>query len=176
MEKKITTLKPFFDEPTKSFHIRELSRMLNINHTSIRLHLNNCVEEGYLEKTKGDTYPAYKLVISRKTLNLKLYHNLEKLRCSGIIEALEKHYDYPTIVLFGSYASATDVSGSDIDICIISEADKEINVSGFEKTLNRKISIHRFTKKLWQNEKKTNPGLVNSICNGIVLSGELEVI
>jgi predicted nucleotidyltransferase len=176
MERKLTILKPFFEEPNRRFSIRELSRILKINHTTVRQYLNKLVKEGFLSVKKGGLYSFYQLVFSKKTTNLKLYYNLEKIRESGLIEDLEKTYDLPVIVLFGSYASAMDDKTSDIDICLISNVEKEFNAEKYENKLNRKISLHKFTKNLWNKSKKSNPNLINNICNGIVLSGELEVL
>ena len=108
MKTKLTVLKVFFENPEKGFGIREISRLTGINHTTIRQYLNKMVKEGLLSMTKERIYSFYKLELNKKTLNLKLYYNLEKIRKSGIVEDLEKTYDYPTIILFGSYAFAMD--------------------------------------------------------------------
>ena len=176
MERKLTILKPFFEDPNRKFSIRELSRTLKINHTTVRQYLNKLVKEGLLSSKKEGLYCFYRLILSKKALNLKFYYNLEKIRNSNLIEDLEKAYDLPVIVLFGSYASATDDASSDIDICLISNVNKEFQAEKYEKRLNRKISLHKFSKDLWDKSKKSNPNLVNSICNGIVLSGELIIL
>lgn len=176
METKLTIMSQFFEDPDRRFHIRELSRILKVNHTTIRQHLNRLVKEGILAVEKTNVYSAYKVVISRKYLNLKLFYNLEKLDQSEIIESLQKHYDFSVIVIFGSYAHALDNKNSDVDICILSNIEKEFKTDKYEKVLNRKISIHHFTKSSWETAKNKNPGLINSICNGIVISGELEVL
>ncbi len=176
METKLTILGQFFEDPNRKFSIRELSRILEINHTTVRQYLNRLVEDGFLSVKKEGVYSFYRLVLSRETLNLKLYHNLEKIRKSNLIQDLEKTYDLPAVVLFGSYASAMDDKTSDIDICLISNVEKEFNSEKYEKKLNRNISLHRFNKESWEKAKKTNPNLINNICNGIVLSGELAVL
>jgi|SRR3989338_6545269 len=176
METKLTIISPFFEDPNRQFSIRELSRIVRVNHTTVRQQLIYLAKEGFLSSKKERLYSLFKLKPHKKSLNLKLYYNLEKLRTSNLIEDLERAYDLPTIVLFGSYASATDDKGSDIDICLITNIETEFLTEKYEKTLNRNVSIHRFSKKAWENAKKNNPGLVNSICNGIVLSGELEVL
>ena len=89
---------------------------------------------------------------------------------------MEKAYDLPIIVLFGSYASARDDASSDMDVCLISNIEKRFPFEKYEKSLNRKISLHKFSKISWDKSKKSNPNLINNICNGIVLSGELEVL
>lgn len=176
MERKLTILKPFFEDPNRKFSIRELSRILKINHTTVRQHLNKLVKEGFLSSKKEGLYSFYQLILLKKTLNLKLYYNLEKIRNSNLIEDIEKAYNLPVIVLFGSYASARDDTSSDIDICLISNVDKEFQIEKYEKILNRKISLHKFSKDSWYKAKKSNPNLVNSICNGIILSGELVIL
>ena len=176
MERKLTILKPFFEEPSRKFSIRELSRILKINHTTVRQYLNQLVEEEFLSSKKEGLYSFYHLVLNKKTLNLKLYYNLEKIRESNIIQDLEKVFNLPVIILFGSYASAMDDKTSDIDICLISNVEKEFSTEKYEKSLNRKISIHKFDINSWIKAKKSNPNLISNICNGIVLSGEMEVL
>ena len=176
MERKLTILNSFFEDPNRKFSIRELSRILKINHTTVRQYLNKLVKEGFLSSKKEGVYSFYQLVLSKKALNLKLYHNLEKIRNSNLIEDLEKAYDLPVIVLFGSYALARDDTSSDIDICLISNVGKEFQIERYEKSLNRKISLHKYNKDTWDKAKKSNPNLVNNICNGIVLSGELVIL
>lgn len=176
MERKITILKPFFEDPSRKFSIRKLSRILKINHTTVRQYLNKLAKEGFLSSKKEGVYSFYQLILSKKTLNLKIYYNLEKLRNSNLIEDLEKTYDLPIIVLFGSYALARDDISSDIDICLISNVNKEFQIEKYEKSLNRKVNLHRYNKDSWNKAKKSNPNLVNNICNGIVLSGELVIL
>jgi len=176
METKLTTLEPFFINPNEKYSIRELSRIIGVNHTSVRQHLNKLVKEDFLSLKKEGIYSFYRLILNKKTLNLKLYYNLEKIRESKIIETIEQDFDYPVVVLFGSYADAMDDQNSDVDLCIISNIKKEPNLKKFEKKLDRKISIHKFNKATWEKARKSNQNLVNNICNGITLSGELEVL
>ncbi|MFT4261092.1 MAG: nucleotidyltransferase domain-containing protein [Candidatus Woesearchaeota archaeon] len=176
MEKKLNILKSFFEDPNKKFSIRELSRLIKTNHTTTRQHLNMLVKEKYLTLEKDRIYSFYQLTNSKKTLNLKLYYNLEKIRKSKLIENLEQKYDYPTIVLFGSYSTATNYKDSDIDICIISDIKKIFALDKYEQVLNRKVSLHIYNNSSWDKLKKSNTYLVNNICNGIVLSGELSIL
>lgn len=175
METKINILRPFLENPNEEFQIRELSRLLKINHTTIRQHLLKLVDEDFIEVKKGKPYDYFKAKISEKFLNLKLYFNLEKLRESNLVEQIERDYDYPVIILFGSYASATDDSKSDIDLFIFTEISKEKDYSKFEKQLKRKIAVHLFSKDKLDSAKNKNPELLNSIINGITLSGKLEI-
>ena len=72
MEKKLTILKSFFEEPNRKFSIRELSRILKINHTTIRQYLNKLAKEGFLSSSREGVYTFYQIVLNKKTLNLKL--------------------------------------------------------------------------------------------------------
>ncbi|GBE20038.1 MAG TPA: ArsR family transcriptional regulator [Candidatus Pacearchaeota archaeon] len=176
METKLYIMSRFFEDPDREFHIRELSRLTGINHTTVRQNLNKLVKEGLLVLKKGKIISSYKIIFSRKYINLKLFYNLEKLRKSEIVENLQRYYDFPVIILFGSYAKSSDTINSDIDISVISNIKKEFNTSKYEKILNRKVTIHLFNKDRWKTAKKKNPELINNICNGIVLSGELRVL
>jgi len=176
MEIKLTILKQFFENPKRSYHIRELARLTKINHTTVRQYLNRLVKENILDKRKERSNILYASKPSKMYLNLKLFYNLEKIRISNIISDIEKTYEYPVIVLFGSYSKALDDEKSDLDLCLITDITKEFNTESYEKTINRKINIHHFTKNSFKNAKTKNPELINSICNGIVLSGELEIL
>jgi len=175
METKINILKPFLENPNEEFQIRELSRLLKINHTTIRQYLLKLLKEDLIEIKKGKPYDYFQAKQTKKFLNLKLFYNLEKLRESELIEQIEKDYNLPTIILFGSYASAIDDKNSDIDLFILTNIEKEIDYSQFEKKLNRKISIHLYTENKLSIAKTKNPELINNIINGITLSGKLEI-
>lgn len=174
MGTKINILKPFFENPNEEFQIREISRLLNINPTTVRQYLLKLVKEELIEIKKGKPYDYFKANINKKFLNIKLYFNLEKLRESNLVEQIERDYDYPAIILFGSYASATDDSKSDVDLFVLSEIKKEEDYSKFESRLNRKITLHLFSKKKFNSEKNSNKELLNNVINGITLSGRLE--
>lgn len=177
MYKELSIMSVFFEDSIQEFHIREVARLTGMNHMTVRRYLNQFVKEGILVKQQRKPFFAYAAnQQSKKWTNLKLFYNREKLRESHLIEDLERFYDYPTIVLFGSYAHATDTKDSDIDICIITNIKKELKTEKYKSLLQRPISPHMFTEKEFRTMKKTNPELINSICNGTVLSGQLGVL
>ena len=59
---------------------------------------------------------------------------------------------------------------------LITNINKDFKTEKYEKSLNREVSIQKFTKKSWRKSKELNPHLINNIANGIILSGELEVL
>ena len=177
MEEKIAIIAPFFESPGRTFHIREIAKLARISHTAARVHIRQMAKEGYLGIRPTRPYKTYQAnTSSKKYLNLKRYYNMEKIRESGLVERLEHYYNFPVIVLFGSYAKAADDEKSDIDICVISPIKEIPEMEEAQKIIKRAISIHLFSAITWREMKKKNPSMVNSICNGIVLSGQLEVV
>ncbi len=105
-------------------------------------------------------------------IGLKRSLNLYSLYSSGLISGLEEFYRFPkSIILFGSYAKGEDTSKSDVDIAIITDMEVLSELSNYEKALNRKINV-----TLIKNVKREDANFINSIANGIVLSGYLEVV
>lgn len=177
MDKKLDILGHFFENPIGEFHIREIARLEKLNPMTARNYLNKFVKEGFLNKKESKIYNAYSAnLTNKKFINLKLYYNLEKLRESKIIEDLENAYDYPVIILFGSYRTATNTITSDIDLFILTNIQKDFYTEKYKKILKHNVSLHKFTGKEFQMIKIKNQELVNNICNGITLSGKLEVI
>ena len=71
------------------------------------------------------------------------------IRESKLIEELEKEYDFPTIIIFGSYATATNTKESDIDIFIdINAKEKEYSIE--VKKIIEKFYESKFYKNYWK--------------------------
>lgn len=177
MEIKFDILRTFFECPNKGYTIRGIAKITKINHTTVRKYIAYYVKAGLLAKKQTIPYITFMAnANSKKYINLKMYYNLEAIRESGLVEKIEKDYNYPPIALFGSFSRAENDENSDIDICVISDIKKNADLSDVEKKLSKKISVHHFTKKAWKEAKEKNPELVNNIANGITLSGQLEII
>ncbi|MBN2457778.1 nucleotidyltransferase domain-containing protein [Candidatus Woesearchaeota archaeon] len=88
----------------------------------------------------------------------------------GLFNYLEKEFAGATIILFGSHSRGEDTINSDIDIAVIGRKDKKINVDVFEKKLERKININ-----FYDTFKGIHKHLKENLCNGIVLSGGIEL-
>lgn len=168
------TLKVFFNKPTMTLNLKEVSLITKIAHTSIKKNLiilknKNLIIETIDKKGKRK-YPLYKANLdSKKFIKLKKINNLSELINSGLIEFIGDKIMPKSIVLFGSYSRGEDIETSDIDLFIES---KEINLDlvKFEKKMNRKVEIH-FKENLLDYPKE----LKNNIINGIVLDGFIEV-
>ena len=106
----------------------------------------------------------------------KVYYNIKSIRNSGLIEHLDKELHFPeAIVIFGSCAKGENDKKSDIDLFVISNIKKEIGLSVFEKKLKAKIQLFIKNKNEFIAMQKENKNLANSILNGIIVKGYLEV-
>ncbi|MGM5483222.1 MAG: nucleotidyltransferase domain-containing protein [Nanobdellota archaeon] len=169
---EITALSPFFQDPYKVYSAREIARETGINHITVSKRLG---EFAFIKRERNGPYMGFKAKVTTEFVRLRWFYNMDKLFSSGFIEGIKTFYDLPTIILFGSYATATNTKQSDIDVAVISTHKKQMNLSEYEKCLGHKIQLFLYTKKDIEKMKVDNPELLNSICNGIVLNGELEV-
>lgn len=106
----------------------------------------------------------------------KIIYNLNFAYQSGLVESLIEIYHNPkSIILFGSFRKGEDSSDSDIDIAIEIDNITEHKILGlrqlaeYERAIGRRIQIHEF------NRKVVDINVFNSIANGFVLYGFLEV-
>ena len=172
-----TTTNLFIENPERKFHLREIARILKKSPATISKNLNKLYKEKLLLREKLSNHNYFMANIeNKKYKQLKLSYNLEKLNNSEIIEFIEKKLHFPqAIILFGSYAKAENNSQSDIDLLVISPTKNNINLKKFEKELGKEIHLFVNSKNEIQKMKKTNPELLNSWINGIVLYGFWEV-
>lgn len=133
----------------------------------------------YLEKNKLILVKSDRLMnlniiqINRENslaVHLKRVENIKAIYESGILEKLEEDFPGSTIILFGSYSKGEDTIKSDIDLAIIGNKEKQLNLTKFEESLKREIIIN-----FYPSFKEINKELKESLCNGIVLSGGIEL-
>jgi predicted nucleotidyltransferase len=163
----------FFSEPTKTHYLMEIAKKAGIAHTSVRKYLGQMKKEGIIKETSEKKGKRLFPIYTANTENTeykknKRISNLLRLEKSGLIDYLKSKLMPKSIVLFGSYTRGEDIEESDIDLFIECKK-KELDLSKFEKYLNRKIELH-FKEKI----NKYPPELKNNIINGIVLHGYLE--
>lgn len=178
MNNKEKIMQVLFENPGKEFHIRLLARETKLNPNTIINITKHMEEEGLLIRKKDD---ERHLVILKAAADNRIFklrkrmYNLEKIFSSGIVDYLEDVLSYPTIILFGSYAKAENHINSDVDLFIIAEHKKELDLSKYENKLAAEIQVFVHTKEEFKKLKKTNSELMNNVVNGIILSGFLEV-
>jgi len=170
MIEKTTTeriLRRFFQNPTKQYHLRELSRELVLSMPTIIRSTDLLSKESLINKEKGKVITTVTAQRENATfIRLKRLYNLETIYCSGLIEYLNEVYTHPqAIILFGSYSRGEDIEKSDIDIAIITEKKKNQKVAKFEKYCLHTIAIHEVNLSKISDEFRAN------LANGIILEG-----
>jgi len=127
-------------------HLREISRMLNISHTTLSRKLDELLNLGILDYKIVGKNKLFSLKNNFKTRNVilnaeryKLNLFLEKypklnILFDDIIKITGKHM----IILFGSYAKFDSNANSDIDIYINSSA---LSLKEKVESLNSKLSV-----------------------------------
>jgi predicted nucleotidyltransferase len=179
MNNKEKLLQQLMDNPNKEFHIRLLARLTKLNPNTIISITDELAEEGIAikEKSKERNVVIIKANVTNNKYRLqKQFYKIQKLHKSGLIDHLNGVFFHPTIILFGSYAKAENIPGSDIDLFIITE-DKKRNadIKKYEDILNAPMQLFVHTRKEFDKLKKTNPELINNVINGYRLTGYLEV-
>lgn len=162
----------FFVNPTARLRVRQIERNIKVPLPSAIKYAKELDKEGILKKTSVANIALYSADrTSRKFLVEKMLFNIKSIYTSGLFDYLIIEYSNPLIVLFGSYAKGEDIENSDIDIYLQTPAKKLLNLEKFEKLLERKIQIFNYNSI----KSVENKELANSIINGIVLNGFLEV-
>jgi predicted nucleotidyltransferase len=173
----LNKLAPFFDHPTRRFHIREYARLAKVSPMTARRYLNEFQKEGLIvpkpEKIRVKSFQAN--LESPIFREYKKFHTLLKVRRSGLVDYLNDHFLYPPIYVFGSTAKGEDYEGSDLDIFVLSNQRAEARLELFERMLKRKIELFAMTDGEFEKAKRDNPELLNNILSGIRVSGLLKV-
>lgn len=160
----------FFKYPERKFHLRELERLTKLSLPAVKMITERLEKEKLLKSEKEKMVKNFYATRNSKFINLKRSYNLNSIFSSGLLNFLNDKYEEPeAIILFGSYSKGEDSSKSDIDIAVITPSQKKVNLSIFEKRLERKINVYEIQLKKAEKE------FVNSLANGIVLSGNLNL-
>lgn len=150
-----------------------IAKELKVSSTAIAKSL------GYMEKNKLIIVSKDKLMnlniiqLNRensRAMQLKRVVNLKAIYESGILEELEENFPGCAIILFGSYSKGEDTAKSDIDLAIIGGKEKQMDLSKFENLLKKEIIIN-----FYSSFKEIHKQLRESLCNGIVLFGGIEL-
>lgn len=157
----------------ESLNQREIASLLKVSPTAVANSLPKLEKEGFIirERQKKMNLSLIRLNRdSRKVMQLKRTENLKMLYESGLSDFLEEELPGASIILFGSYSRGDDTNSSDIDIAAIGRKEKNITLEKFEKYLERKIIIN-----FYPSLKEVHKELKENICNGIVLSGGIQL-
>ena len=157
----------FFENPSREFHLRELSRLLKLSMPTIISATDKLAKENLITKEKGKV--VTKVTANRDNIDftrLKRMHNLELIYQSSIIDHISESYNNPkAIILFGSFSRGEDIEKSDIDVAVMTNKRLSLDLLKYEKILKKPISIHEVNLDKISKEFKAN------LLNGIVLEG-----
>lgn len=156
----------FFQDPHKNYQLREISRIIKLDHKSVLIHLKRLIKQGFIKENTKTLYKSYVADVNDHFIRFKRGINLINIYESGLVDHLIENTSPKFIVLYGSYSHGTDNAESDIDLYVES-AEKKLDLAAFEKKLNRKIHI--------LFEGNMSPELKNNLVNGIVLSGNMRL-
>jgi len=174
MFKELNILKLFFEEPAREFNVREVARIIKISPATASKELKKLAGRYFLKERRQRNFNLYKADLDSDSYrDLKVYYNLRKIRDSGLLDALNKFYLKPTIILFGSVVSGLDTETSDFDLLLVSEKTKDFpEIKKFERKINRKLQLFvvRDIKEI------KNKNLINNMINGLILQGRIKWI
>lgn len=179
MNNKEMILKELFDNPITEFHIRLLARKTGLNPNTIINITNELLGDNLIVKRKETETNR---VIIKANFDDELFrakkkaYNIERIIESKVLDFLNDELSHPTVVLFGSYAKAENDNRSDIDLFVIADEKKKLDLFKFEKILGAEIQIFLHTKKELNKLKEGSKELINNVINGIILTGYFEVL
>ncbi|MSS74956.1 hypothetical protein EXS73_01960 [Candidatus Pacearchaeota archaeon] len=157
-----------FKYPNTTFSLRELSKKLSLSPPAIGDALKVLEKQELITLEKRFNYLVRGNITDTFTIKKRIA-NFTSMYTSGLIAYLNNTYPLATIILFGSYAYGQDAERSDIDIAIIDTKEKPLNLEPYEKECARPINIEYLP---W---KKISPELKNSVINGILFQGAIEL-
>lgn len=163
-EKLDKVLELFYENPSTSFTIREVSKLTKLPKSTLQLYLV------YFKKNKLITEKNKAVNESIVFKVKKINYYIEQIAKSGIIEYFVSKLNPSCIILFGSIRKGESSKESDIDIFIESPTKKELNLMPYEKRLKHRIQLFIET-----DMQKLQPQLFNNVVNGIKLYGSFKV-
>jgi len=172
-DNKVRILRLFFEGSNERLHLREVARRVGLSATGAMKILWSLETEGMVKKKQTVVTTEYNgNYDNEKFMALKKSLNFYSLHSSELVSKIVDFYRIPEcIVIFGSYAKGENTRESDIDIAVMTGMKEYPQLDIYESDLKRKISLHLINNI--QNEEKE---FINTLANGIVLYGYLEVL
>jgi len=166
-------LRLLFIKAGLSLNQRQISKILEVSQPAVMKALPGLEKENLIKLQQDKESKRWSIELNRdnhKVIQLKRVDNLKQIYESGLADFLEKEFAGATIVLFGSYSRGEDIINSDIDIAVVGRREKKVDLAEFSKNLERIININ-----FYESFKKIHKHLKENLCNGIVLTGSMEI-
>lgn len=167
----------FFTNPSKSYYLRELERMLGYSAGSIRRELLRFQKDNLFTTRKVGNLLYYHL----NTIH-PLFEELKSIisKTVGVEGALKKELSsfkkIKAAFIYGSFASKRQKTDSDIDLMIIGNPDiSSLNekIARLEDKLKREINITTYSPEEYKNKRKVKSGFILDVLKNpkILLAG-----
>lgn len=166
-------LRTLYKKAGISLNQRQIANNLNVTPPAVLKSLPFLKKLNYIIINKDKETKRYSIELNKNNhylMQLKRIDNLKQIYESGIAEFLEEKCAGATIILFGSYSRGEDLFNSDIDIAVIGRKEKNLDLSKFEKELEKKININYYG-----SFEKIHKNLKENLANGILLTGGFEL-
>ena len=167
----------FFTDPSKSYYLRELQRMLGHSAGSIRRELLKFQKDSLFVTQKVGNLLYYRLNTAHP-----LFEELKSIvsKTVGVEGSLRKELSsvkgIKTAFIYGSFAAKREKSGSDIDLMIIGNPDGSAlneKIAGLEKKLQREINVTTYSPEEYKYRRKAKSGFILDVVKNpkILLAG-----
>lgn len=170
----------FFTNPEKSFYVRQLGIILNVDPGNLSRELRKLEQEGiFISSIKGS--------IKFYSLDKKypLFNDLKNIvfkteGIEGSLRQLVSEYTGIEIAfIYGSYAKGKERGSSDIDIVVVGSFPRDEftrKLRMLESRLNREANFSSYTKTEFDKESEKKGGFLNIVIKGkvILLKGNLN--
>jgi DNA-binding MarR family transcriptional regulator len=156
-----------------SLNQRRIAEILKVSQPAVMKALPKLQKQDLVEAIQDKESKRWSIELNRENQNaiwLKRADNLKQIYESGLVQFLYDKLPGATIMLFGSYSSGEDTINSDIDLAAIGIKNKELDLTKFDKMLERKIIINYY-----DSFQDINKNLLNNILNGITLKGAVKI-
>ena len=166
-------LRLLFVKAGKSLNQRQIARYLEVTPPAVIKALPVLEEEELVKIQQDKETKRWSIELNRQNHNvmhLKRADNLKLIYESGLADYLEKEHAGGTIILFGSYSRGDDIINSDIDLAVVGRKEKSVDLTKYEKVLERKINTN-----FYDTFKNIHKHLRENLFNGILLVGGVEL-
>jgi len=166
----------FFCEPYRDFHLREIAKLAGVSPSTAKRFLDFYVDHGFLVRNR-----KVNLVMFRANIDSLVFRFMKlgyfMFRAETLIGFLKRAYEGSSVVLYGSCARGEDDSASDVDLLVVGRKTRKVDLSRFEKKLNRKVTVLAYTSSEWKEKAKVDkPFYERILVDGIVLVGNIPVV
>ena len=180
---QLLLLRLFFTNPTKSFYMQEIGRILGKKPGVFQKTLNALAEEGILRSA----YQANSRFFQANTNHL-LYPELKKIIAKtagveGTLRAvLSRLKEVKIALIYGSFAKGREHKDSDVDLLVVGSPRVEDRllkeIPRIEKELQRDINYKLYSETEYREKRGKGDSFLQEVLTDqkIILKGDLNAI